>query len=443
MRSCGKQCLFLLFSACVFGLAGCGRPQPDNSASQSATEAARAAEQPPQAKTEITAGNSGETADVTKPFSDEELTRLVGAIESAVAHFSEKELDALLSPESLTRTTLAGLALSAEDRAGFQEAVADSFRNVFHTVLAGCREGGDYRFVRIINRNDQKTLLFRLTLPEAEGLNYHEMILARGNGEAPQIADLLVWKTGQRLSGTFRMANLESLVEAAGETARLSEQDQLCVQQMSKLREMRELTAAGKFRETEEIYNAFPDEFQKQKVSLDLRLNAAEGSGGETLRQAIGALRSSLPDDTSLPFRSLAFHASVGEWTQMVSAADAIQQATGDPYAAILKVQPLLEMKQTDSAMNAIRSVRAVAESDPNVYWLDLHLRMQQGDNAGTATLLQEMQTRFGLEFNRLEQIPEYAGFLQSAEGKAWLEAQAEASAAANSSGDAGNPPKP
>ena len=49
----------------------------------------------------------------------------------------------------------------------------------------------------------------------------------------------------------------------------------------------------------------------------------------------------------------------------------------------------------------------------------------------------------FGLEFNRLEQIPEYAGFLQSAEGKAWLEAQAEASAAANSSGDAGNPPKP
>lgn len=437
MQICGKQYLVLVLAVGAVAVAGCERPQQRNSAPEAAP-----AQNPP-AKSDSPVSSPRSPTAVIKPFSDEELTSVVKELESAIAHFSEKDLDARLSPESLTRMILAGLILSTEDQAGFQGAVAESFQNVFHKVLEGCRAGGDYRFVRILNRNQQKTLLFRLTLPEAEGLNYHELLLTRGNGDAPQIADLLIWKTGQRLSETFRITNLESLVEAAGETARLSEQDRLYLQQIGQLRAMQQRTAAGEYPEALEIYNAFPEEFQKHKQALDLRLNAAEGVGGETLRQAITALRSNLPDDTSLPFRSLVSHSAAGEWPQMVSDADVIQQATGDPYAAILKVQPLLEMKQTDSVLNVIRSVRAVADADPSVYWMELHARLQQGDHASTATLLQEVKTRFGLEFSRLEQIPEYTGFLTSPEGKAWLESQTKTSPAAESADDTGQPLMP
>ena len=443
MRSCGQQCLVLPLLASVFGISGCGSAQPGKSAAEPVAAAVVIAEQNGHSTPPIITGNSGTTAVVARPFSEDELTRFTSAIESAVAHLSEKDLDALLAPESLTQSILAGLTLSAEESAGFQAAVADSFRNVFHTVLAGCREGGDYRFVRIINRYDRKTLLFRLTLPEEKGLNYHELILTRGVEDAPKIADLAIWKTGQRLSGTFRITNLDSLVDAAGENAPLSEPDKLCLQQIGRLREMRELTAAGKFNEALKIYDAFPEQFQQQKVALDLRLNAAEGIGGETFRDAIASLRNNFPEDTSLAFRSLAYHAGAGEWTQMVSDADAIQQASSDPYAAILKVQPLLELKQIDSALNAIRSVRAVAESDPSVYWLELRVRLQHSDHAGTASLLQEMQTRFGLEFSRLEQIPEYSGFLQSAEGKTWLQKHSDTTPTADASDPVENPPKP
>lgn len=416
MRIPGDRCLSLAVLMLGLGASGCGSAEPRTGEvvavqeSEAAVVPAPAVYQP-------------------KPLTDAELESFAKQIDSAVAHLSSNELGALLSPELLTQEILQGVRLSDEDRIGFQEAVWESFQSVFADVLKGCRSGGEYRYVRTIRHGEQSTLLFRLSLPDSAGLNYHELVVMRGADERPRIADLLIWKTGQRLSRTYRIANLESLIESGGVPADLPERDQLWLQHGAQVRMMRELSKAGQHSESLAVCKNLPELFQRQPEVLQARWEAAVGAGGAALTEAGDAYQRHWPDDPSIPFRQLTIHEAAGRWSEMIETTDRIQRSTEDAYSAVLKVRPFLELQQIDEALNAIRSARMASEADPGVYWLQLEVELRRGNHGETAKLLTEMQNRFGLDFSQLEQIPDSAEFLASTEGQRWLVERSQAAA--------------
>ena len=305
MRIPGDRCLNLVILMLGFGATGCGSAEPRN-AEVAAVQESKAVDVP------------GPAAFQSKPLTDEELESFAKQIDSAVAHLSSNELGALLSPELLTREILQGIRLSEEDRSGFLEAVRDAFQGVFADVLKGCGSGGDYRYVRTIRRGEQRSLLFRLSLPDSAGLNYHELIVMRGADERPRIADLLIWKTGQRLSRTYRIANLESLIESGGLPADLPESDRLWLQHGAQVRTMRELTKASQYSESLTLFQSLPEAFQRQPEVLQARWEAAVGAGGAALTEAGDAYQRHWADDPSMPFRELTLHEAAGRWSEMV-----------------------------------------------------------------------------------------------------------------------------
>ncbi len=427
MRIPGDRCLNLVILMLGLGATGCGSAEPRN-AEVAAVQESKAVDVP------------GPAAFQSKPLTDEELESFAKQIDSAVAHLSSNELGALLSPELLTREILQGIRLSEEDRSGFLEAVRDAFQGVFADVLKGCGSGGDYRYVRTIRRGEQRSLLFRLSLPDSAGLNYHELIVMRGADERPRIADLLIWKTGQRLSRTYRIANLESLIESGGLPADLPESDRLWLQHGAQVRTMQELTKAGQHSESLTLFQSLPEAFQRQPEVLQARWEAAVGAGGAALTEAGDAYQRHWADDPSMPFRELTLHEAAGRWSEMIEASDRIQRSTEDAYAAVLRVRPLLELQQVDSAMDAIRSARTAAEADPGVYWLQLEVQLRRGNHGETAKLLTEMQSRFDLDFSQLQQIPDSSAFLASAEGQRWLAERAQAASPEPSGSPAESP---
>lgn len=414
MRIPGDRCLSLAVLMLGLGASGCGSAEPRNG-EVAAVQESKAVDVP------------GPAVFQSKPLTDAELESFARQIDSAVAHLSSNELGALLSPELLTQEILQGVRLSEEDRIGFQEAVRDSFQSVFADVLKGCSSGGDYRYVRTIRRGEQSTLLFRLSLPDSAGLNYHELIVLRGADERPRIADLVIWKTGQRLSRTYRIANLESLIESGGLPADLLESDQLWLQHGAQVRMMRELSKSGQHTESLALCKSLPEAFQQQPEVLQARWEAAVSAGGAALAEAGDAYQRHWPDDPSIPFRMLTIHEAAGRWSEMIEATDRIERSTEDAYSAVLKVRPFLELQQIDSALNAIVSARMASDVEPGVYWLQLEVELRRGNHGETVKLLTEMQNRFGLDFSQLEQIPDSAEFLASAEGQRWLAERSQA----------------
>jgi hypothetical protein len=123
----------------------------------------------------------------------------------------------------------------------------------------------------------------------------------------------------------------------------------------------------------------------------------------------------------------LTIHEAAGRWSEMIEATDRIERSTEDAYSAVLKVRPFLELQQIDSALNAIVSARMASDVEPGVYWLQLEVELRRGNHGETVKLLTEMQNRFGLDFSQLEQIPDSAEFLASAEGQRWLAERSQA----------------
>ena len=59
-----------------------------------------------------------------------------------------------------------------------------------------------------------------------------------------------------------------------------------------------------------------------------------------------------------------------------------------------------------------------------DVHWVEMSVLLKAKDFAAVAKQLDEIASKFGMKFNDLSAIPDYAEFIVSDEGKAWLEAQ-------------------
>lgn len=372
---------------------------------------------------EITAQGLNEATKFV-PASREESDALVRSVEAAVANQDARAFSAILDQEKMVDRILVGLGVNAKFRAGFMKGMIEGggLTNLSNEIIGAVQKGGDYKFVRMTENGGEFRPLFRLTLPDSGGINYHELVVSTDAAKRPRIADMYVYLSGELLTQTIRRLVLPAVAaENAGIMARLTGTESDFLKHISTMQQINSLQKSGQFQQAMGLFATLPDSLQRDKTILLTKLLVAQQLNDQEYAKVIKDLDQYFPNDAARDFRAMDLLVLQEQHEELIQTIDRLLAVLQDPYLNILKVDSLLALDRTEDAQKAVAAAKAVAPDKIDIYWVEISLTLRTKDHAQTAALLDEIGEKFGMTFNDLTAIPEYADFAASDLGKAWM----------------------
>jgi len=230
------------------------------------------------------------------------------------------------------------------------------------------------------------------------------------------------------LSQSIRRLVLPAVAaENAGILARLSGAESEYLNHIEKMKEINNLSKAEKYQEAMALFASLPEAMQKDKTVLLSKLIVAQNVNDTEYSKVIQDLERYFPNDTSRDFRAMDLLIMQGKHEELLKTVDRLLQMIQDPYLNTLKVDSLLTLNRMDEARKAIAEARTAAPDRIDVYWVEVSMQLKSKDHAATAALLDEIGEKFGMAFDDLTSVPEYAEFAASEIGKEWMSRQAAA----------------
>ena len=374
-----------------------------------------------------------------------EAEALVKLVNAAVAHQDVSAFNALIDEARMVDRILAGFELTEKFRTGFMQGMREGggLTNLSSEIIGTVQRGGDYTFVRMIQKGDELRPLFRLVLPDSGGMNYHELIVTVDASRQPRIADIDVHLSGELLSQSIRRLVLPAVAaEDSGILAKLTGAESEFLNNVATLKKISELNKEQKPQEAMALFASLPETLQKDKTVLLTKLLVAQSLGDAEYSGVIDLDRY-FPNDTARDFRAMDLLAIQGQHEELIKTVDRLIAVIQDPYLNTLKIDALLDLNRLEEARKSVREAKAAAPDRIDVYWVEIAMTLKVKDYAATAALLDEIGEKFGMTFNDLTTVPEYADFAASDIGKDWMARQAEAAAAQTSPSDTPASPVP
>lgn len=403
-----SACVRQLAGISVLGLAliGCGK---NDSVSQPQTEMSN------EAINEATQFIAG---------SESDAQAIVSSIETAVAHSDTAAFTSLIDEEKLVDRMLAGLDLKPQFRKSFIQGMRDGggLSHLASEIIRSADSGGEYTFVRMVQKNGEVRPLFRFELADGGGINYHEFVVSVDSAGRPRVVDIYVYLTGDMLSQSIRRIVLPAVAsENSGILAKLSGAETAFLNNLETIEQINGLIAAGKHKEAMPLFARLPETLQRDKTILMTRLVCAQNISDMEYSDAIRDLERWFPNDPAQDFRSIDLLAIQGQHDNLIRTVDRLIATIQDPCLNLLKIESMLALNRIDEARAAVAEARRMAPDRIDVFWIEVSVLLKAEDHQGTAALLDEIQERFGMTFNDLNTIPEYATFAASEVGREWM----------------------
>jgi len=362
---------------------------------------------------------------VAASFSETEA--LVKSIETAIAHQDAALLNGLIDEVQMVDRVLAGLDVDQAFRTNFTQGVREGggLTKLSNEILGAVQRGGDFTFVRMVQKGDELRPLFRLTLPQSGGMNYHELVISVDANKQPRIADIYVYLSGELLSQSIRRLVLPSVAAAnAGILAKLTGVESDLIKNIGTIEKINELTSAQKYQEAFDLFGTLPEALQKDKTVLLTKLIVAQNLNDADYINVIRDLERNWPEDAARDFRALDLLSLQEQHSELIKTVDRLIAGIQDPYLNVLKVNSLLALNRVDDARQAVAQAKAVSPNRVDIYWLEVSIALKALDHATTATLLSEIGEKFGMVFDDLTSVHEYAEFVASDIGREWMAEQ-------------------
>ena len=376
-------------------------------------EEAPKASAPPTQKTSV--ASLGEANEVAK------------AIEAAIAHHAQAELYSLVDLDQFADRILHGLPVSEDFRSSYRKQIVvdGGLANVLQEIMDSVKAGGDYSLVQIMNRDGVHHPMFRLLLPDGRGFNHHEIILNHDKDGKSKIVDIFVYLTGEDVSDSLRAVDLATFLEQVPELKdSLTGAEASIAANMKSLQQIQALAAENKGDEALKLFETLPDDLRTNKRMLLTKLGVAQRVNDDAYFQVLEDFQKHHPTEPAFLFRMLDMLAVQLRYEDVLQTADLLQQLTGDAYLNLMKVNSLLALNRVEDARTAVAAAKKVSDNRIDVHWVEMSVLLKAKDFAAVAKQLDEIASKFGMKFNDLSAIPDYAEFILSDEGKAWLEAQ-------------------
>jgi len=378
-------------------------------------------------------GPTPATKSIGKPISEEEAAEFAEQIKQAVDSGDAAALDRLIDWSTLYDRSTSGGNAPEPFRQGFIKGLAQSQTNgkgISSGIIAAAQKGGSYRLLRNHTRENRPWLLFRILLPD-QGVNYHDLLLARRADGKVKAIDIHVFMSGELLSQTFRRAYLQIAAQQnAGFLEKLTGSDQKIVNSYVKLGEMAQATRSGQFAPALEIYRTLAPEVQKEKSVLLVRLQAAQNLGDAEYTQAMEQFRQAHPDDTCIDILSIDYYFIKKRYAEAMACIDRVDRALGgDPYLETMRAGVFLEQNDPAAARASLHRAMAADSSLVDLYWSLINVSLKEKNFDETLQTLRTIRDKFHMEIADLKTVPLYKDFIGSPQYQEWLKESQPATA--------------
>ena len=362
---------------------------------------------------------------------EQQVKELVKQLDAAIAHQSATELARLFDQNQLMDQILSGFVIVQDEKEEVVRGLkqVEGVSDLPEKIVQAVRSGGDYRFVRLVTKDGQLRPLYRLTMPEDGGVNYHELVVELVS-EKPLITNVFLYLSGESLSESVRRVLIPALAaEDATIVGQLTGSEAEILKNRDALRTINVLTSQQKFEDAFAKFEELTPELLQDRTILMTRLVISQALGESEQESAVEALAKAAPGQPCSDFPLFALRKKQGRHEDVIQIVDRLQKVIEDPYLDLLKVDALLATGKTDAAREAVVRVKTVCPDRSDVYWMEIAVSLKTRNFEETARLLDEVGKTFGLEFRDLSSVPEYDDFVASDAGKSWIRKQEESAA--------------
>jgi predicted Zn-dependent protease len=255
------------------------------------------------------------------------------------------------------------------------------------------------------------------------GVNYLEFELTRRRGNVVCATDIYPFISGERVTKTLRRLYLPLAANQSRTiVGKLLTAESDMVKAAPMLKELTAAIAGGKAKEALAIYDSLPPGPKKEKSIMLLRLQAAQASGDETLYlAAMDDLSKTFPNDPCVELTAIDAFVIRKEYDQALAAIDRLDKLVGgDPYLKVLRANALLEQGKFNEAANLAQRALDAEQTLRPAHDARLAIANLQKRYAAMAKYLAEYEAAFHQEYAGIDSVPEFAGFVASAEYKAY-----------------------
>jgi hypothetical protein len=390
-------------------LSGCGRTDLD---------VAGTTAKPAPVESSGAAPAVAETA-ASPPVTDEECRAFALAVENAVQGGDVAAFNALIDWDAALETATAGIKAPEGSRKGFIQGVKGSMQKeqgLVPQIVATVKGGGSYKFLHV--------RVFRLVMPDSDGVNYHDFVLARGPDGKVRAADVYIFLSGELISQTMRRMYIPAAAQdSQGLLDKLLGTEQLFMKNFPRFQQMTTEVRNGRPAEALKVFQEFPPELKKDKNILMVRLQAAQAVNDAEYSRALEDLRAAHPDDACIDMISIDYYLLKKDYPRALACIDRLDKAVGgDPYVNVMRSGLHTDEQRYDLAR---RDAQAAIAADPTLqdaYWNLMTISLQEHNFADTVTQLNQLEERFHIPFGDMTELPVFAEFVKSPEYRAWKE---------------------
>jgi hypothetical protein len=360
------------------------------------------------------------------PSPNDKYLQAAQAIEKAAQSGDSKKLDELIDWDEIYDKATADLNVSAQVRSRFFQGMKEESQKtggVSRLVTGAVALGGSYKLVRVHKIDNQTRALFRLVLPNAGGINYHDLVLNHSRSGQIRAEDVFIFLTGEFLSTTFRRGLLSAAAQfSSTRLAGLKPSDAAYVKHLPQILEMIEHSKKHEPRKALDVYNELPPELKSDKNLLLLRLGPAQALGGQEYANAMDDFRSFHPSDTCIDFLSIDHHVLKKEFDAAIACVQRVDKSLGgDAYLQVILANILVAKEDLPAAAAAARQAIKVEPGLLVAYWAAVTVALRQKKFDETLSLLKSIKRNFNLQFADLTAVPDYAEFVKSSYYQDWL----------------------
>jgi len=358
------------------------------------------------------------------PITDEEIQSFAQSLEQAVLqqdveavadHIDWEKLAVLANGVAHPRD----LPLKGKGRL---VRMADCLNGLLKQIVDGTKNGGGFRFLRILKSKPTGSPLFGM-YSENGGFNYFAWHLSRRWGAVVAV-DVDVYMLGEPYSLTLNRFYLQSKVFIApADAAEKRRRTQISADRMliasaatSNSQDNREVIAAL------EAYDRLPESIQQDKNVMLLWAGISAKLSGASGERALAAFERRFPDDSSLTMLQINVFSASKNYQRAHQAIDKLDRLVGgDPFLQVMHSRTYRAAGELDLAIVA---AQAAVDSEPRLlvgYSELLAAYLAQQDFTRTANLLTYMRDEVQLPVTAMLSQPFFKEFIESPEYANWM----------------------
>ncbi len=339
--------------------------------------------------------------------------------------FNELDPDpvhAVFDLQTLFGEAIHQVPLSDFERSNFLSGAMSGAKDIPNRWIAALGEEGRVKLLRIRLVDGHQRAQLRMLV--GDGLNYLDLTIVRTPAGAIRVVDYQDMATGEPLSRSITsvvMPALASLTRTPLERLMQGSGDGY-VASVGQVPELRKLIEEGKHQQAMERWRTLPEAFRTTRAGAALRMLIAQGIGPAEHLASLQEIERLFPNDPALSLLQVDANRLTKRYPQALQAIDRVdEQVGGDPYLDSLRADILIEAERIAEAQAA--AARG-CEREPtliDLWWTAIGVSLKADAHAQTASLLDEVKTRFGTKLaDDLSTISGFERFGQSKEYAEW-----------------------